>query len=291
MKTAGIDIGGTQLRAAVFDESFQMLDSIKIPNDPNCDPEENLRPIIDFLRPYRSEMKGVGVGCPGPISLREGKLLDPPNLRRWHGFEIVSCMVSNLCLPVVFNNDGNIAGLAEAVLGAGRGYESIAFLGISTGFGGAFIRDGKIINGAHGNCAEYWNMIVNDYPCARGNVNDGCLNEQACGGGMGRVASKRFGREMSSRELFSLWAQGDALAREIVEAQADTLARGIANISCTLDPAVFVVGGSVAIHNWSFIEMAVERAKAYINYPPEELIVKRAQFGDDAGLIGAALLL
>lgn len=291
MKTAGIDIGGTQLRAAVFDESFQMLDSIKIPNDPNCDPEENLHPIIDFLRRYRSEMKGVGVGCPGPISLREGKLLDPPNLRRWHGFEVVSCMESNLCLPVVFNNDGNIAGLAEAVLGAGRGYESIAFLGISTGFGGAFIRDGRIINGAHGNCAEYWNMIVNDYPCARGNVNDGCLNEQACGGGMGRVASRRFGREMSSRELFSLWAQGDALAREIVEAQADTLARGIANISCTLDPAAFVVGGSVAIHNWSFIEMAVERAKAYINYPPEELIVKRAQFGDDAGLIGAALLL
>lgn len=291
MKTAGIDIGGTQLRAAIFDENFQMLDSIKIQNDSNCDPKENLRPIIGFLRAHRSEMKGVGVGCPGPISLCEGKLLNPPNLRRWHGFEIVSYMELNLRLPVVFNNDGNIAGLAEAVLGAGRGYESIAFMGISTGLGGAFIRDGKIMDGAHGNCAEYWNMIVNDYPCARGNANDGCLNEQACGGGMGRVASKRFGREMSGRELFSLWTQGDALAREIVEAQADILARGIANISCTLDPAAFVVGGSVAIHNWNFIEMAVERAKAYINYPPEELIVKRAQFGDDAGLIGAALLL
>lgn len=246
--------------------------------------------IIDFLLEHRDGLKGVGIGCPGPVNLRAGRIINPSNLVRWHGFEVVRFMEQHLKLPVYFNNDGNVAGLAEAVLGAGRGYESTAFLGISTGFGGAFVYHGKIMNGAHDNGAEYWNMIVNEVPCGRLSANDGCLNEQVCGGGLGRVATRRYGRMMDARELFRLYADGDALAREIIETQADNLAKGMANISCTLDPAIFVVGGSVAIHNWHYIEMAVERAGKYINYPPEELIVKPAVFGDDAGLIGAALL-
>ncbi|MBP3410680.1 MAG: ROK family protein [Clostridia bacterium] len=290
MKTAGVDIGGTQLRVGIFDEEYRLVSSFKTANDQSRSAGENMEPIIDFLLENRADLKGVGIGCPGPVSLRQGKIINPSNLVRWHDFEIVRFMEQHVQLPVFFNNDGNIAGLAEAVLGAGKGYESVAFLGISTGFGGAFIYNGKIMGGAHDNCAEYWNMIVNEYPCGRLNANDGCLNEQPCGGGLGRIATKRYGREMNARELFALYGRGDAIAREIIEFQAETLAKGIANISCTLDPAVFVVGGSVAIHNWFFIEMAVERAAKYINYAPEELIVKPAVFGDDAGLIGAALL-
>ena len=290
MKKAGLDIGGTQLRAGIFDENYRLIRSYKMANDQNRSAEENMEGILGFLMENRDGLEGVGIGCPGPVNLRMGRIINPPNLARWHGFEIVRFVEDRIQLPVSFNSDGNIAGLAEAVLGAGKGYDSMAFLGISTGFGGAFIYNGRIMTGAHDNCAEYWNMIVNDYPCGRSNANNGCLNEQACGGGMERIAAKRYGREMKARELFERYGRGDALAVEIIEAQAETLARGIANISCTLDPAVFVAGGSVAIHNWFFIEMAVERAAKYINYPPEELIVKPAVFGDDAGLIGAALL-
>jgi len=290
MKKAGIDIGGTQLRAGIFDEQYRLIRSYKTANDQSRSAEENMESIIDFLLENRDGLEGIGIGSPGPVNLRQGRIINPPNLAHWHDFEIVRFVEKHLKLPVSFNSDGNIAGLAEAVLGAGKGYESVAFLGISTGFGGAFIYNGKIMVGAHDNCAEYWNMIVNEYPCGRLNANDGCLNEQACGGGLGRIATKRYGRAMDAKELFRLFDEGDPLAMEIIEAQAETLAKGIANISCTLDPAVFVVGGSVAIHNWFFIEMAAEKAVKYINYPAEELIVKPAVFGDDAGLIGAALL-
>lgn len=290
MKTAGVDIGGTQLRAAIFDEQYRLVAFFKTANNQERSAEENMEPIIDFLLENRADLKGVGIGCPGPVNLRAGRIINPSNLVRWHGFEIVRFMEQHMQLPVFFNNDGNVAGLAEARLGAGKGYESVAFLGISTGFGGAFIYNGKIMSGAHDNCAEFWNMIVNENPCGRLNANDGCLNEQCCGGGLERIATKRYGKNVNARELFALCGEGDAIAREIIEAQADTLAKGIANISCTLDPAMFAVGGSVAIHNWFFIEMAVQKAKQYINYAPEELIVKPAVFGDDAGLIGAALL-
>ena len=290
MKKAGIDIGGTQLRAGIFDEEYRLVSSYKTANDQSRGAEQNMEGIIDFLMENHDDLQGVGIGCPGPVNLRRGRIINPPNLARWHNFEIVRFMEERIRLPVSFNSDGNLAGLAEAALGAGKGYESVAFLGISTGFGGAFIYKGKIMTGAHDNCAEYWNMIVNEHPCGRLNANNGCLNEQACGGGLERIASKRYGRKMKAPELFDLYGRGDPLAVEIIEAQTETLAKGIANISCTLDPAVFVVGGSVAIHNWFFIEMAVKKAAGYINYPPEELIVKPAVFGDDAGLIGAALL-
>lgn len=290
MKTAGIDIGGTQLRAGIFDEEYRMIDSLKIANDETLNPKENMWPLVELINRYRGELRGVGIGTPGPIDRRAGRLVNPPNLLHWHNFGIVDLVRKETGLRAVLNNDGNAAGLAEAVLGAGKGCSSVVYMGISTGVGGAFIYEGRIVNGAHDNCAEIWNMIVNEAPCRRGNANAGCLNEQVSGGGLARVASLRFGRAMSAKELFALQAGGNVLANEIVEQQADNLAKGIANISCTLDPEVIVVGGSVAIHNWAFIERAAEISRGYINYP-EGPDVRRAVFGDDAGLIGAALLL
>ncbi|MBP3652969.1 MAG: ROK family protein, partial [Clostridia bacterium] len=164
MKTAGVDIGGTQLRVGIFDEEYRLVSSFKTANDQSRSAEENMEPIIDFLLENRADLKGVGIGCPGPVSLRQGKIINPSNLVRWHDFEIVRFVEQHTRLPVFFNNDGNIAGLAEAVLGAGKGYESVAFLGISTGFGGAFLYNGKILGVAQDKCAEYWNMIVNEYP-------------------------------------------------------------------------------------------------------------------------------
>ena len=288
MKTAGIDIGGTQLRAAVFDENHNLVDSVKISNDRSRAAEENMAPLVDFLKGC-GDLRGIGIGTPGPIDRRGGRMLNPPNLVGWDNFEIVRFVQERTGVRAVLNNDGNVAGLAEAVLGAGRGCESVAYMGISTGVGGAFIYRGRIMNGAHDNCAEIWNMIVNEDGYHHKNANPGCLNEQVSGSGFARIASERFGRTVSGRELFELYSQGNPAATEIVEKAADNLAKGIANITCTLDPEAIVIGGSVAIHNWFFIERAAQLAKKYVNYPGE-VDVRAAKFGDDAGLIGAALL-
>lgn len=290
MLVAGIDIGGTQLRAAVFDENYSMISSVKYPNDPTRTAEENLLPLMDFLNGYAGQLSGVGIGTPGPIDRKKGMLRNPPNLIGWDHFEIVRFVEEKIKLPARLNIDGNVAGLAEAILGAGRGCASVAFVGVSTGVGGAFICNGKIINGAHDNCAEIWNMIVNDDEHRHKNANAGSLNEQASGSGLSCFASERYGRMMDARELFERCEAGDALAAEIIDHAADVLARGLANISCTLDPETIIVGGSVAIHHWRFVERAAQIAAGYINYEGG-LDVRPAAFADDAGLIGAALLM
>ena len=290
MMTAGIDVGGTWLRVAVFDAAHKMVDVFRTANDRDLSARENLEPLMAFLNRYARMLRGVGVGCPGPLSVREGKMLNPPNLTGWDNFEIVNYIQERTGLRAALTNDASAACLAEARLGAGRGCESVAYVGVSTGIGGGFAIHGKIYDGAHANAAEFWNMIVNEDPHCHKNASPGSLNEQASGSGLARAATERYGRETTARELFERYNRGDGIAREIVQHAADALGRGIANISCTLDPEVFVIGGSVAAYNPGYVKLALERARIYAVFP-EALLARPAAFGDDAGLIGASLLI
>lgn len=289
MKTIGIDIGGTQLRVAVFDEQKNMIDSFKTANDRSRTAEQNMDQLIAFIAGRPDRYRGIGIGCPGPLDIRQGKVLYPPNLVGWDDFEIVKYVEERTGISTVLNNDANVAGLSEAILGAGAGYESVAFVGISTGIGGAYIYQGKLVNGAHSNAAEFWNMIVNDDPYHHKNANPGSLNEQSSGSGLQRIASERFGRTVKPRELFELYRAGDKTAEEILLDAAEKMAKGIANITCTIDPDIIIIGGSVAIHNPEFVDMIQKKSKKYVLHP-EDLKIELARFGDDAGLYGAALL-
>ncbi len=288
MNTAGIDIGATQLRAAIFDENRKMIQSYKTGNDASITCEENVDKLLDFLKSYDYEYAGIGIGCPGPMDIPAGRLLNPPNLVGWDDFHLVRYVEEQTGLKTVLNNDANVSGLAEALLGAGKGYESVVFIGVSTGLGGAFVYKGELVNGAHSNAAEFWNVIVNEDPHCHKNANAGSLNEQAGGSGLALLATDGFGREMTTKELFDLYYQHDPLAIQIVEHGADALAKGLADLTFIIDPDVFVVGGSVAIYNPTYIDLTLEYARRYTHVP---INIKYAQFGDDAGLIGASLLI
>ena len=292
MHRIGVDIGGTQLRIALLDEDYGIVEVYKTSNDRAKLPEENLSPLVDFVKDQQEAgigLAGIGIGCPGPLDLRAGKVLNPPNLVGWNDFPIVEFFARETGLPTYLNNDANVAGLAEALLGGGKGAESVIFVGLSTGFGGAYVYRGELINGAHGNTAEYWNMIVNDDPHGRGSANPGSLNENAGGTGLARLATLHYGEPTTPKELFERWYAGDQTAVDIMEYATETLARGLANIFWCYDPDVIVVGGSIDAYHPAYLEKALQKAAAYVP-SPDVLNIKKARFGDDAGLVGAALL-
>ena len=292
MHRIAIDIGGTQLRIALVDEAYHIVEVYKTANDRTHDATANCQPLVDWIRAKQEagfELAGIGIGSPGPLDLRAGKVLNPPNLVGWDGFEIVRFFQEATGLPTFLNNDANVAGLSEALLGGGKGSESVIFVGLSTGFGGAFVYRGELINGAHGNTAEYWNSIVCDDPNGRGSANPGSLNENAGGTGITRVATARFGRPMGPKELFDLFYAGDETAAEVFEYCTEMLARGLVNVYWNFDPDVVVVGGSIALYHPIYLEKALEKAARYLP-SPDALHIEPARFGDDAGLIGAALL-
>lgn len=292
MYRIGIDIGGTQLRIALFDAGYRIVEVFKTANNRDLDAAQNCAPLVDFIRAKQQEgieLAGIGIGSPGPLDLRAGKVLNPPNLVGWDNFPIVEFFARATGLPTYLNNDANVAGLSEALLGGGKGYESVIFVGLSTGFGGAFVYRGELINGAHCNTAEYWNSIVCDDPNGRGSANPGSLNENAGGTGLARVATVRYGRPMEPKELFERYHAGEQTALEVFEYCTEMLARGLANIYWNFDPDVVVVGGSIAVYQPIYLEKALEKAVRYLP-APDSLNIVPAQFGDDAGLIGAALL-
>ena len=292
MHRIAIDIGGTQLRIALVDENYHIVGVHKTANDRTRDAAANCAPLVEWISAKQNqgfELAGIGIGSPGPLDLRAGKVLNPPNLVGWDNFEIVRYFAEATGLPTYLNNDANVAGLSEALLGGGKGYESVIFLGLSTGFGGAFVYKGELINGAHCNTAEYWNSIVCDDPNGRGSANPGSLNENAGGTGIARVATVRYGKPMEPKELFERYYAGEQTAIEVFDYCTEMLARGLANIYWNFDPDVVVVGGSIDLYHPVYLQTALKKAARYLP-APDSLHIEKATFGDDAGLVGAALL-
>ena len=288
MYRIGIDIGGTQLRAALLDDDMNIIDSFKTINDRSLSGAENMDRIIRYIKSVSEPLQGIGIGSPGPLDLKRGVVVNPPNLIGWDNFEIVKYMEEKTGLKTWLDNDANVAGLAEALRGAGVGYESVAFIGISTGLGGAYVYKGELIHGAHSCGAEFYNMIVNDDKYSHKGANPGSLNETASGTAMQRLATERFGRDMTPKELFEEFYKGDETAKQILEETSEALARGVANIFYTIDPDVYVFGGSVAIHHPWYMDVVKKKAMEYIT--ADDILIVPAKYDDDAGLVGAALL-
>ena len=285
----GIDIGGTNLRCAIFDENNVKVDYYRTPNNKEKTASENLAEMVKFIRDFDGEIQSIGIGAPGPLDARRGLILNPPNLVGWDYFMIVDFFEKETGIPTKLSNDANVAALAEAVLGNGKGYESVYYITMSTGFGGGYVFRNELINGVSTCAGEIYNMIVNEDHHHHKGTNAGSLNEQCGGYGLSVIAGEIFGREMSAKELFDLYHAGNELAINLIEKTADIAAKGIANIGCVIDPDIYIVGGSIANYNPDFVEMVFEKAKKYY-IKPEYLQYKLAYFSDDAGLIGASLL-
>jgi glucokinase len=297
MYRIGIDIGGTQLRAALFDGDHSIVRRARFSNDRAMTAQENMDKLTGFINGCfedgleREDCAGIGIGCPGPLDFSAGKVLNPPNLYGWNDFELGAYVSGKTGLKAVLNNDANCAGLAEACFGAGKGRESVFYITVSTGIGGAYVYRGELVNGAHFSAAEVYNLIVcEDCYCHKG-ANAGSMNEVCGGDALVRQAREAFGREVPPKELYDelYLIEKKPQAVRLIETWFCNLAKGLANIACIVDPDIFIMGGSISLKTAGFMEILAEKTKPYLIHP-ESLRLEKAMLGEDAGLIGAGLL-
>jgi len=287
----GIDIGGTNLRAAVISKEGNILEIFKIENEVKKGAAYNLDKLITQIKMNWSkyEFEKVGVGAPGPLDLKVGKLLNPVNLKGWESFNIKQYLSEKLNLPVQVNNDANVAGLAESLVGSAKECESVFYITVSTGVGGALILDKKIINGSHSQTAEIYNMIINEDKYSHVGLNKGGLEGQCSGVHIARIASKDYGKTLSTKEVFDLYENSDEKAVQVIEKWVDNISIGIANIIAVVDPETVVIGGAVMINNPYLLSKIIECTKTKVA-DPAMVDIRIAEIGDNAGLIGAAML-
>ena len=291
MYSIGIDIGGTNLRAAVISKEGEIADVFKVKNEVDKGAPYNLDKLVTHIKNEwnKYEIEKIGVGAPGPLDLKAGKLLNPVNLKGWENFNIKEYLNEKLNLPVKVNNDANVAGLAESLVGSAKDCESVFYITVSTGVGGALILDKKIINGAHSQAAEIYNMIINEDKYSHAGTNKGGLEGQCSGVNIARIASEVYGKTLSTKEVFDLYESNDEKVVQVVEKWVDNISIGISNIISVVDPEAVVIGGAVLIYNTYLLPKIIECVKTKVA-DPEMVDIRIAQIGDNAGLIGAAML-
>jgi glucokinase len=305
--TIGIDVGGTKIAAGVVDGHGNVVARVRIPTEAT-----DLAAIIGGITKVGREMRAaapaaqaVGVGAAALIS--HGVILGAPNLA-WRDLDLRQVVEDRLGLPAVVDNDANVATLAEATYGAARGAGHVVMLTIGTGIGGGLVLDGRLYRGANGVGAELGHMVIDPggprCPCG----NNGCLEVMASGTAIGRIARERSDGPGAAKVLelagndpslivgetvVRAALAGDAFAISVLDEVGEWLGMGMANYVNIFDPEVFVLGGGAAL---GARELLLAPAVAAM----EPLIVERerrppvrvafVELGDDAGVIGAAVL-
>jgi glucokinase len=234
-------------------------------------------------------VQAIGLGTPGPLDFKRGRIKFAPNIANFTDFPIVERLEQATGYKVYMENDANAAALAEHKLGAAQGAESTLYMTVSTGVGGGFVWGNKVLRGVNGQGGEIGHITMQPGGPLCGCGLDGCLEALATGPAMERMALASFKREMSTRELFALFQQGDPRASRIVLQAASWVGIALASLVKCYDPEVIVLGGGVALNAGpAYLEEVQRSYQRYMENwitPPLHL----AKLGSEAGLLGAAL--
>lgn len=287
----GIDIGGTNIRSCVMDEDNNIVDKFKIKNEVSNGPIENISNLYDEIyRRWKSyNIKALGVACPGPLDLKNGVIINPPNLIGWENFEIKKYLQNKFKLPVIVNNDANIAGFGEVMAGVAKGCESVYYITLSTGVGGGFIYKGEIVNGFNNVAAEINNMIINEDDYSHSGLNKGGLEGQCSGVNISRLASEKLQKQVSTKDVFEQVEMDNQECTEVINNWISNISKAIANIIVTVDPETIVLGGSVILNNSKYLDKIIDSVRTFV-FEGVNVDIRLADLGDDAGLIGCGVL-
>ena len=292
MKCAvGIDIGGTNTRVALINESYEILERIQFLTDVK-DPDKTMDKIAETIRSFEVEIVGVGMSCPGPLDLIEGKILTTPNLHgKWHGFAVSKELEKRIGVPVYLENDANLAALAESVIGEGKAYDFVQYLTVSTGLGAGLVINKKIFTGAHGFANEVANCCMKHEGPSHGMIYPGGIEAISSGTAIVERAKKTGLEVEHAGQVNDLAKEGNEAAKEIMKEAKIYLANFIANIQAYTDPEIIILGGSVALKIEGFVEEieAMVKERVYDVVKPYVKVCK-STLNEDSGLLGAACL-
>lgn len=303
-----IDLGGTELRAALVDRDGKILAFAAVPTQAQAGPEVVIGQIEALAATVHAEapelsILGVGIGAPGPLDPLAGIAVGPPTLAGWHDVPLADILGRRLGLPVRLENDANAAALGEWRFGAGHGVRSLVFVTVSTGIGGGVVADGRILHGRRGLAAEIGHMTITNEGerCVCGVV--GCFEAIASGTALGRRANaatspldgstlRRLSAnaEVTGRHVVEAARLQDDLALALLEEEARWLGLGFTNLLHLYSPDVLVVGGGIAngLDLMAPVIGATIRQRAMRAY--RDVPVVQAQLGRHAGLVGVASL-
>ena len=283
-RVVGVDVGGTEIKAALVDRDATALAERTIPT-----PRDGADRILDAIAALVDELRddrvtAVGLAVPGVVDERRGLAVWSENLS-WTDVPMTAEITARCGLPAVLGHDVRAGALAEARAGAARGLEDVVFLAIGTGIAAGIILGGRL-HGGGGYAGEIGHTYAgHDEPCACGGR--GCLEAIASAAAIARRYSARSGRTVD-RAAEVLQAR-DEHARAVWDEALDALAGALAWVASVLAPDAVVIGGGLSRAGDALLGPLEQRTRARLTFQRMPRLVPAA-LGDRAGCIGAALL-
>ncbi len=304
---AGFDLGGTSIKLGLVDADGEPLAFATYPTEVDRGPEAAVERMADELAHLASNLpqgparlQGIGLGCPGLLDLKGGRLVLPVNLTGWAGFPIRDQLARATGRPVTLVNDASAAALAEAWVGSGREFSSILMLTLGTGVGGGLVVDNRPVVGAHGFAGEVGHVPIDSSPEARlcGCGRRGCLEAYCSATALMSRAAEELPDFVEPRTPVALAQRaesGDVVAERLILEVAERLAVGCVIGMHILDPGAIILGGAMTFGRETsplgrrFLDH-VRQAIVARTFPAlaETLVVRYASLGGNAGYLGAA---
>ncbi|WP_195557631.1 ROK family protein [Eubacterium ventriosum] len=289
--SVAIDIGGTNTRVALADEELNIIERKQFATDSE-NPDVTLGKIAEIIKSFDCDIVGAGMSCPGPLDLINGKILTPPNLKgQWHNLKVAEELSKLINKPVYLENDANLAGLAEAVVGEGKDYNYVQFFTVSTGLGAGFVINKEIYHGAHGFGNEVANCVMMKDGPSHGSIIPGGIEAISSGTAITSRAVKAGLDVKHAGEVNDLAKAGNEVAKQIMDDAKEYLANFIGVVYGYADPEIVILGGSVALKIDGFVEEVEALAKERVYEIMKPYVkVRKSTLNEDSGLIGAAYL-
>jgi glucokinase len=310
----GVDIGGTKLCTALVSQDGKLIDK-SIDCDHTAKKENelveqiagNVKRLLARHNFKESDLIGIGLGCAGHMRFRDGVIITTSNLKGFKNFPIRDEVQRHFSAPVILDNDANAQAFGEYKFGAGKGYDDMVFLTISSGIGAGIIINRKLYRGQTGTAGEFGHTIVSpdsELTCTCGNR--GCLMAVACGMALPHLFIQKVNNGMKTKLNLpadfdfskvdgKLILQGidldDPVSKSIVLDSARYVGIGLYNIFQALNPPVIVLGGGLL--SWGDFYLSAIKSTFYdlardMLFDPFDIVL--SQIGPEVGVIGAASL-
>jgi glucokinase len=295
----GIDLGATKMKMALVDERARIFYRREIATPFNAKRLELIDSIVDNIREIiiqsgakKKDILGIGIGVPGPVDSNRGIVRYFPNIKGWEGVPLKSILEKRLGLRVALDNDVNAMTLGEYRFGAGKGVINMISLTLGTGVGGGVIIDGKIYRGSTMCAGEIGHIPINERGPGCNCRGIACL-ERYIGNRYILDRSRRlFGKAITLERIDGLARRGNKKAKKIWEDVGKKLGVALTGVVNLLNPDLIIIGGGVSKAGELIMQpLRKEIKKRAMRDQALHVKVVRARLGDNAGIIGASLLL
>jgi glucokinase len=299
-----IDVGGTQMRAAVY--LHQRTTPLRLEriatHTAEQTPLDRLVHLIESVWDTGGRVDGIAIAVPGPLDPNQGVLMKAANIPGWENLPLRHLVEGRFGVPVALGNDANLAALGEWRFGAGQGHHHLIYITVSTGIGGGVIVDDRLLLGRSGLAAEigHISVMVDGPLCGCGKR--GHLEAVASGTAIAHWASEQLDdgapsilagqQPVSSRQVGEAASQGDPLAVAAIHRAGEFLGRAVADFLHIFNPSIVIFGGGVSHTGELLFEPMRASLRQHVLTPEylQGLTLTTAALGDDAGLLGALAL-